>query len=1036
MAGKAEPDRNHIGRDSQNNPIHQTRLTQVRRTSREFQLVDLQFVEGEKQLDLTAWQTWANEFRLWLTGSDPTETTWQCCSPSSPFAAILEAVRLFVSAWSSLVVPVITAEFIQEESDAAKTFSALDLLFDVLFGGEILLRFCAGFYAQETDRKVEVREFRDVLRHRLTDKWLWLDLLTCAQVGFWYTLIRPGEGVPLWIGTYKFFIRVPYFKNFLFGSLSNQGTLSAYVSSMTYAGLFKMVTVVMYLIHLIACVWMLIKKREESASCDGVDTLSRSEFCTFTYLQALLDAFFLILGDPPMYALDSPLEAAFICVIALMGCVVIAYIFAQIAVELERQNVYNFQHHHRVALTTEAIKELALPRNVQHRVKLIQEWTRVHQKPEAYSVLLDSVSQILQRELRFYRYHELVLRCPFFAQLSACPVHDLLDSLVDIVLMPGDFVVHANTMADCMYFVIKGICEVCAFPGASALTVRYPGDYFGEAGILRANAKRTAFVRARVATIVSQLLNMSVEDMLVRYPEEREKLYAGVTEHLERNAWSQGIKTEEKTDLAKERAKLKNRRVNRWKILGQKKEQSNVARRPTISIVGATMLGGVVGQLSNAVAARRETLTVAASAMARRASAMFTRPQTFTAASATGSKSSAGSRMSVARPSMASLGVGLFGNTMQLSRGHSAISGVSRAGSTASDLVEGEQTSAPATSILSSIAASLRSNIVEEEEVEVPFRAPRTGTTDKRKQWSCDDVSSSESEEDEDDEAEEEDEEEEEVVETPSKEGVPSIPRIMHATTADSFARHDTVDTTTPLARNDTAQLQEEIAEMDLLDPDSSDDGPVDLEAAERVLATTTHQAPPPEADLEEAQEVVMGHRKSSIRFDDCDGVVPVSDSGDSPDAESVDISKFGAVRRIDSGNRVVQGVAELRRASQQLAAMAVSAASTVAAAVGGISKEAEEEMMMMDTELLQQDYLIGQELRKSMQDMRQSAPDDVADAVKRKRDDQIATLKMALAESLVSLETLISRVTALEATVEQTEVMAWDLVAMDVAEK
>lgn len=67
------------------------------------------------------------------------------------------------------MVPVITAKFIVSK-EAEDIYFFADTLFDFIFAVEILLRFCTGFYAQETDRKVEIRDFREVVAHRLTEK--------------------------------------------------------------------------------------------------------------------------------------------------------------------------------------------------------------------------------------------------------------------------------------------------------------------------------------------------------------------------------------------------------------------------------------------------------------------------------------------------------------------------------------------------------------------------------------------------------------------------------------------------------------------------------------------------------------------------------------------------------------------------------------------------------------------------------------------------------------------------------------------------
>jgi len=119
-------------------------------------------------------------------------------------------------------------------------------------------------------------------------------------------------------------------------------------------------------------------------------------------------------------------------------------------------------------------------------------------------ILASAFSEEAKRK-NFLVTWKLVAKVPFFRQLEARQIANIVDLLQSHTAMSNDIILHRDDVGDSMFFIISGEVEVEISDQPKRLK---SGDHFGEIALLY-DSKRTATV---VALTYTELLQLNVDD--------------------------------------------------------------------------------------------------------------------------------------------------------------------------------------------------------------------------------------------------------------------------------------------------------------------------------------------------------------------------------------------------------------------------------------------------------------------------------------------------------------------------------------------
>lgn len=291
------------------------------------------------------------------------------------------------------------------------------------------------------------------------------------------------------------------------------------------ARLFELILVVFILGHLFACVWFSVMFAVDGEDVYEFASIGRRTRRTFLYLLALRDGM-LILTESPNQAIASRSEpeiAAMVLVLRPAGAIIMAWIFAQLVVTLQRMTILPSRQSKHMSLINAAMHSLGLPVSLRMRIMRYHCYLAVHHNQSAYSALFNGLSVNLSIELKLYLFRKLITDAPFFKDLSPTALHNLVQGFQEAVYSPGDIIIRKGDSGNDMFFIVKGTIEVLAERNR-LLAVRRPGDYFGEVALVLRSMRRTACVRAKTYCILARLDKEKFHLALRGNPDQRDMM--------------------------------------------------------------------------------------------------------------------------------------------------------------------------------------------------------------------------------------------------------------------------------------------------------------------------------------------------------------------------------------------------------------------------------------------------------------------------------------------------------------------------------
>lgn len=422
----------------------------------------------------------------------------------------LRSVALLVFVWTTFVMSFGMPEVYDVRSDGH--WALIDVIFDTVYFAGTFMRLRTSVIDPVVG--IEYLGSSQILNQTLSAPTFWLDVTS---------FISLLSFAPVLTGLRAF--RLLRSWRLLLGSEQKDVGEGRSAPGGDIGRLIELILVVFVLGHLFACVWFSVMFAVDGQEVyelmgDGASTNDK-----FLYLLALRDGM-LILTESPNQATASrndPAIAAMVLVLRPAGAIIMAWIFAQLVVTLQRMTILPSRQSKHMSLINAAMRSLGLPVSIRMRIMRYHCYLAVHHNQSAYSALFSGLSVNLSIELKLYLFRKLISDAPFFKDLTPTALHNLVQGFDEAVYSPGDIIIRKGDSGSDMFFIVKGTIEVLAERNR-LLAVRRPGDYFGEVALVLRSMRRTACVRAKTYCILARFDKEKFHLALRGNPDQRKMM--------------------------------------------------------------------------------------------------------------------------------------------------------------------------------------------------------------------------------------------------------------------------------------------------------------------------------------------------------------------------------------------------------------------------------------------------------------------------------------------------------------------------------
>ncbi|KAK3274373.1 hypothetical protein CYMTET_17440 [Cymbomonas tetramitiformis] len=182
--------------------------------------------------------------------------------------------------------------------------------------------------------------------------------------------------------------------------------------------------------------------------------------------------------SPPVHAYTN-LERGFVCTVALLGAVVSAFLFGNVAVLMQRFDLQSSRMQDHMAQINLFLRFHDVPKELSTRVRNNIEGLWKLSSGWDTGALLSGLPDCLVKDVQMEVHREMISSAKVLHQCSSNFVRALVRDMCSVVFVMGDVVMHANEENTLMCLIQKG--SVVQFPKAarSKRFVLSEGDMFG-----------------------------------------------------------------------------------------------------------------------------------------------------------------------------------------------------------------------------------------------------------------------------------------------------------------------------------------------------------------------------------------------------------------------------------------------------------------------------------------------------------------------------------------------------------------------------
>ena len=244
------------------------------------------------------------------------------------------------------------------------------------------------------------------------------------------------------------------------------------------------------------------------------------------YLMSLKFGVYMVIGLPIRTFSDNELIA--VCVASPIGGVCFAILYAKTTVLIAQRTAMFTRHLEHVSNIQSNMHSLDIPKGLARRLLYYHHYLAFQANRGGCQQLISGLSVPLFLELRAYLFRRLFTLSSFFKDASAVFVKEVLLVLEEVVCAPGEVIIREGDIAEEMYFVLSGSCEVLdeyGFPVA----VLGENSYFGEVSLV-IDTPQMCTIRAETFCILGKITRSRFLPLLEVCPQDKQKLLAHVAE--------------------------------------------------------------------------------------------------------------------------------------------------------------------------------------------------------------------------------------------------------------------------------------------------------------------------------------------------------------------------------------------------------------------------------------------------------------------------------------------------------------------------
>eukprot|EP01062_Namystynia_karyoxenos_P056454 TRINITY_DN47419_c0_g1_i1.p1 TRINITY_DN47419_c0_g1~~TRINITY_DN47419_c0_g1_i1.p1 ORF type:complete len:1078 (+),score=326.34 TRINITY_DN47419_c0_g1_i1:121-3234(+) len=212
------------------------------------------------------------------------------------------------------------------------------------------------------------------------------------------------------------------------------------------------------------------------------------------YDHALFWVWNLLTTSPAPLTLNSYYQKALCFFLMICGVFFQGVVIAKVSYEVLKHSMEE-QNAECMRTTLQLIKQYRVPGPLQQEVLSLQ-WHTLQSSLSALgrSEILESLPPVMRNEILLYMKIDFINKVPMFTQAPHHTKVMLANSLEQLFVEPGEFIIKVGDLGQEMFFILHGHCDIIV-PGVGSVKQLGRGDFFGEVALLTQD-RRTATVRA------------------------------------------------------------------------------------------------------------------------------------------------------------------------------------------------------------------------------------------------------------------------------------------------------------------------------------------------------------------------------------------------------------------------------------------------------------------------------------------------------------------------------------------------------------